>query len=475
MKKRILALIVAIVVIAASLSACGGSSGGGASSAEAKEETKEESKAEESKAEEPKEEAKEEAPAEDKILIRMIDSLASETRTNAIQAIIDKYMEENPNIEVELISPPTEGADTKIQNMLNSDEQLDIFDTGNQFIAAINNGWVAPLNDYMKDWDEYATLSDAAKGRMTCLSTDGETMYCIPYGIYQRLLFYRTDLLGDAGVTVPELWTYDDWYNIGKQVTDPSKGIYGVGFRGGTRGFNVYDNILLTFIGDDLCENENYRGFLKDGTSIYRTQEAKDALEFYKKVYEECSPQDSIAWGFTEMVQGFMSGQCGTILQDNDVIQSCEDGLDDSVWAVANYPIGPSGYGSQPTGYGGWALTEKCEHKEEAVKFMEYLSSAENNGAFCRQTGLIPIHTTTIEQDDYFSSGHYSVFNQMDATGKYRVYTSLGLGYSDLVTIDDTRDEYLQKYLQGEVSAEDLLDNWATPWEEAYKERGQLW
>ncbi len=269
MKKRILALIVAIVVIAASLSACGGSSGGGASSAEAKEETKEESKAEESKAEEPKEEAKEEAPAEDKILIRMIDSLASETRTNAIQAIIDKYMEENPNIEVELISPPTEGADTKIQNMLNSDEQLDIFDTGNQFIAAINNGWVAPLNDYMKDWDEFATLSDAAKGRMTCLSTDGETMYCIPYGIYQRLLFYRTDLLGDAGVTVPELWTYDDWYNIGKQVTDPSKGIYGVGFRGGTRGFNVYDNILLTFIGDDLCENENYRGFLKDGTSYY--------------------------------------------------------------------------------------------------------------------------------------------------------------------------------------------------------------
>ena len=466
MKKRVIAIIAALAVIAASLAGCGG--GGGAA------ESKTDAAPAESTAEAPAESKAEEPSSGEKILIRMIDSLASETRTAAIQAIIDKYMEENPNIEIELISPPTEGADTKIQNMLNSDEQLDIFDTGNQFTAAINNGWVAPLNDYMKDWDEYATLSDAAKGRMTCLSQDGETMYCIPYGIYQRLLFYRTDLLSNAGVEIPELWTYEDWYNIGKQVNDPANGIYGVGFRGGTRGFNVYDNILLTFIGDELCDNENYRGFLQDGTSIYRTPEAKEALEFYKKVYEECSPSDSIAWGFAEMVQGFMSGQCGTILQDNDVIQSCEDGLPDDVWAVANYPIGPSGYGSQPTGYGGWALTEKCEHKDEAVKFMEYLSSAENNGAFCRQTGLIPIHTTTIEQDDYFSSGHYSVFNQMDETGKYRVYTSLGLGYSDLVTNEDTRDEYLQKYLQGEVSAEDLLDTWATPWEEAVKERGIL-
>ena len=34
------------------------------------------------------------------------------------------------------------------------------------------------------------------------------------------------------------------------------------------------------------------------------------ANDNYKKVYEDCSPSDSIAWGFAEMVQGFMSGQC---------------------------------------------------------------------------------------------------------------------------------------------------------------------
>ncbi len=455
MKKSLVSLILVICMIAATLAGCGGaapaSSGGEAAPA-----------------------SESAAPSGEKVLIRMIDSLAADNRTTALNKIIDAYMKENPNVEIELISPPAEGSDAKILNMLNSEEQLDIIDTGNSFSSALNNGWIEPLNDYLKDWDGMNTLSDAAKGRMTCLSQDGKTQYCIPYGIYQRLLFYRTDLFEKAGITAPELWTYDDWYEIGKKLNDPANGIYGIGFRGGSRGSNVYDNILLTFIGDDLCENENYRGFLKDGTSVYRTPEALEALEYYKKVYEDCSPSDSIAWGFAEMVQGFMSGQCAIILQDNDVIQSCESGLDPNVWAVGNYPIGPSGYGSQPTGYGGWALTKKCEHKDEAIKFMEYLSSAENNGAFCEATGLIPIHTTTIEQNSYFSSGHYSVFNQMDETGKYRVFTSWGLGYSDLVETED-RDEYLQKYLKGEVSAEDLLDNWATAWEEAYKERGQLW
>lgn len=414
-------------------------------------------------------------PAEgEKITLRMIDTLPSETRTAAIKKIIGDYEAQNPNVTIELISPPTEGADQKVQQMLMAGEQLDLIDTGNAFQAAINNDWVQPLNQYIKDWDELGTVSTAAKTRMTNFSTDGETMWCIPYGIYQMLLFYRKDLLANAGIEVPATWTWENLMEVCEKVTDPAKGIYGYAFRGGTRGFNCYDYMMLSYLAEnELVDNESYRAFAPDGTVVYRNEKAKKALEDYKKIYTDYSPADSVAWGFTEMVQGFMSGTCALLLQDNDVIQSCESGLDPAVWGVGNIPIGPSGYGTQSCGYGGWAMTKSTKYPEETAKFLMFLSNAENNGYFCRQCGLIPIHTTTIETNPYFSEGAYTVFNDMDKLN-YRIMNNKGINYDIAATFDTDRDEYLQKYLMGEVTADDLLDYWAGQWEKAYADQGKL-
>lgn len=415
------------------------------------------------------------AAADEKITIRMIDSLASENRTAAIQAIIDKYQAANPNVTVELISPPTDGADQKIQQMLLAGEPLDIIDTGNAFQVCLNNGWVQPLNQYIANWDEMGTITGAAKTRMTLYAQGGDEIWLIPYGIYQMLLFYRTDRLAEAGVEVPDVWTWENIYEIATKCTDKAAGKYGWSFRGGARGQSVYDYLMLAHIGDDvLLNNEAYRAFTKDGGIVYRTPEAKTALEFYKKLYTECSPADAIAWGFTEMVQGFMSGTCALLLQDNDVIQSCESGLDRSLWDVGNVPIGPSGSGTQSCGFGGWAMTASCEHPQETADFMMFLSNAENNGYFCEKTGLLPIHTTTIETNDYFSSGVYTVFNEMNELS-YRIYQNLGIGYTLAATFGNDRDEQLQKYMIGELEADDLLNHWAEQWEKAVAEEGELW
>ena len=289
--------------------------------------------------------------SDERITIRMIDSLANETRTAAIQSIIDSYMSENPNVTIELISPPTDGADAKIQQMLMSGEQLDIIDTGNSFQACINNDWVQPLNSYLADWDEFDTLTAEAKSRMTLFAEDGETMWLVPYGIYEKLLFYRYDWFEELGIQPPTTW---------QEIYDSSIKLMNAGYggwatRGGARGYSVFDLLLISYLGSDqLVDNENYTYFTKDGESIFGTQEALEALEFYKKLYTDASPEDSISWGFTEMVQGFMSGSAGILLQDNDVILSLQDGMEEGTWAATVLPAGPSGQGSSPLGYGGW-------------------------------------------------------------------------------------------------------------------------
>lgn len=464
--KKLIALLLALVMVF-SLVACGAKEEAPAKTTETTETTKETTS--ESTAETPVE-------ADGQITLRMIDTLASETRTAAIQEIIDKYEELNPNVTIELITPPTDGADQKVQQMLMAGEPLDIIDTGNQFAQCITNGWVQPLNDYLADWDELGTISTQAASRMTHLDPAGETQWCVPYGIYQRLLFYRKDLLANAGIEVPEVWTWDDVYEIGKAVTDPEAGIYGWAFRGGARGYCVLEELYYaTLTDEDILGNENYTWIGSDGTCIWNNPKAIDTLEFYKSLYTDCSSPDSIAWGFTEMVQGFMSGTVALLLNDNDVIQSCESGLDPEVWGVANVPIGASGYGTQSAGYGGWAMTAHTQYPEQAADFIKFLSNSENNGLFCEKTGLIPIHTTTIEQNEYFSSGSYDVFNQMSELGVYRTFSQEFLAYNEFISWETDRDAAIQSYIMGEVSAEDLAGYFASVVDGAIAANGELW
>ena len=62
--------------------------------------------------------------AGEKVTIRMIESLTSPERTAVLRAIADKFEEENKNVKVEIISPPLEGADQKISQMLMAKQMI---------------------------------------------------------------------------------------------------------------------------------------------------------------------------------------------------------------------------------------------------------------------------------------------------------------------------------------------------------------
>ena len=81
----------------------------------------------------------------------------------------------------------------------------------------------------------------------------------------------------------------------------------------------------------------------KDGRSMYDQPEAIEALEFYKKLYEDGSHPDSIAWGYSEMVEAFYSGVTAMLIQDPEVVATCEEYMEEGTWDVAPLPVGPSG------------------------------------------------------------------------------------------------------------------------------------
>ncbi len=88
--------------------------------------------------------------------------------------------------------------------MLMAKEELDVLEVrefnAKQFSM---NGFIENLKPYTDKWTNYDQLTDIAKRRATWVDN---TPYYIPNGLYQRVLFYRTDWLKEAGLEVPKTW-----------------------------------------------------------------------------------------------------------------------------------------------------------------------------------------------------------------------------------------------------------------------------
>lgn len=390
-----------------------------------------------------------------KVTLRMIESLTSPKRTETLKAIIADFQKVNPNITVDLISPPFDQAVSKITTMLGAKQDLDVIEAGDYYVSdLVNNEYIDPLNTYTDSWKDFATVSGTAKA----VGTVGDKLYFIPNAMFQRQMFYRKDWFEEKGLKVPTTW--QEMYEVGKQLTDPSKNRYGFSFRGGIGAGATSDTMIGVYNADNV--NLNDSKFLKNGKSIYSTPEAKQAMELYIKIYKEASPPDSINWGFAEQVQAFTSGVTAMLLQDTDAIQTIQENMKADTWATAPVLLGPSGKALVATGSAGWAMVHNSKNKPEAWKLIEFLSNPEQNLKLAKSTGVIAIHTTA-SSDPFFQTGPYKTL--LDMTTKADVFVNIksmvypGAGQWGKITMEAD-----QALLFNKAKLDDVLKSWDAFW-----------
>jgi multiple sugar transport system substrate-binding protein len=393
------------------------------------------------------------------ITLRMIESLTSPSRTALIKESIDKFMAENKNIKVELISPPFDQADNKIRTMLAAKQPLDVLEVRDLNVAEfVNNKYVEPLNDYTGSWSDFGTVTAVAKS----VASVKDKLYFIPNGLYQRQLFYRADWLKEAGINTPA--TYEELVNASVKLTDAAKNRYGFSFRGGPGANGVPDAIIQAYNSEKI--NVEDAMFLKDGGTIYSSPEAKTALDLYVKLYKEGSPPDSINWGFQEQVQAFTSGVTAFLLQDPDVIQVLNENMQEGTWATAPMPTGPASKAMISAGGAGWGITSHSENKEAAWKLITFLSSPEENTKLSKSHGTVPIHSSAAE-DEFFQNGPYKTL--LDMTNKPDTFINFKppFEYPANGQWGTVAMESGQAMLLGKTSVEDTLTKWNEYWAKA--------
>lgn len=401
--------------------------------------------------------------ADGSVTLQMVESLTNPARTDLLKGLIADFEKDNPKIKVNLVSPPTEQADQKIQQMLQSGKGVDVLEVRDITVGPFsNNGWLYDLKSDLEKWDGWSDLTDNAQS--ASVAADGKT-YFVPYGFYGLSLFYRTDLVEQAGFDGPP-HSWKDLLEQASAIQDPSKNIYGYAFRGGQNANSNVVAAIEAYTIDDLNVDDAF--LLEDGSTMFSAPEAQEAVDDYFDLFKQASPPSAVSWGYPEMVAGFTNGSTAFLLQDPEVIATVQDSsLGEDQWDTAPLLVGPTGKAAQPLAVAGWGVAESSENKEAAVELIEFLSSKEPATTFAQANSLVPIIASAAD-DEFYRTGPWTSYVTMTENPDTYINVRQPRGVSWWTEWIQKSDQDVQKVLLGDMTTSELLASWDAFWTEKY-------
>ena len=401
--------------------------------------------------------------ADGKVTLQMVESLTNPDRTKLIRSLLDDFQKENPDITVKLVSPPTEQADTTIQQMLQSGKGIDVLEVRDLTVGPFaNNKWLYDMTGDLKSWDGWSALTDNAR---SAAKTDGKTWF-VPYGFYGLSLFYRTDLVSQAGFDKPP-HSWDDLLEQASKIQDPGNNVYGYAFRGGKNGNSNVVAAINSYTIDDLDPTNAF--LLKSGKTVFSSPDAQKAVDTYFDLFKKASPPSAVSWGYPEMVAGFTNGTTGFLLQDPEVIATVSaSNLGKDQWSTAPLLVGPSGKAAQPFATAGWGIAQGSKNKAAAVKLVEFLSSEKPATTFAQKNSLVPI-VTSATKDPFFATGPWASYVTMTKDPETYVTVHQPRGVAWWSEWSQKADQDVQSVLLGNMSTKQLLASWDEYWTAKYK------
>lgn len=398
--------------------------------------------------------------------IQFLDVMPSDKRTELFQSFIAEFEEKNPDIKVKYTSVPFDEAYNKVVAMGASGSLPDIVtcDTGIMTSLAA----AGFLEDISSNFEGLSGKVDMTAATLAAKPTYSyrDKIYAIPDGFLTQGIFVRTDWLEEAGYNVEELrdWTWDEYFEVIKTLTNVQEGRYGIAFRGGANGglrFYEYLGSMLA-VTNAFPEGNN--------KSIYSDPRALACFETFYNLYRDgYAPKDSINWGFTEMVEGFVSSQCATLNQTPEVTQTCKESMQEGIWTVLPQPVNPDAdKNSVVWGYSGaYSIAANSKHKDAAWRFIDWISTPEINLRFCREFGQVPLYKSAL-QDPFFQEGEMKGYVDAlaDPDIQYLQQAS-NLSQWGFFLSDYCKNE-TQKYMSGQQDSKTTMDHLAAWMTEQY-------
>lgn len=315
------------------------------------------------------------AQAEEKEDVTLTIWHQSVVDTDPVKQIIEESVEEyhklHPNVTIEQDGVTGEQYKTKIKTAFAAGEAPDIaymFSGGSFVKPYIDAGYLLPIDEYLSE----ETKEKILPGMIEQGSFDGK-VYALPTITFLANLYCNTQMFEDAGAKIPTTW--DELLDACEKLNAAGYTPILMGEKDRWPGMYWYDILAARTAGNAAIEE----AFADP--SKFNTESFIEAARKLQELVEAGAFNDNMmSMSYDEMVEGFAAGQGAMIFQANWVHPSFmadSAATKDNVTCVP-FPVIEGAAGSITEFSGGttdgYYINANCEHPEEAVAYLEYLS-----------------------------------------------------------------------------------------------------
>ena len=298
-----------------------------------------------------------------------------------VKELLPRFERENPDLQVSLQQIPWSAAHEKLLTAYMGKSTPDISQLGNTWVPEFNAlRALEPLDSWVKASSALAE-SSFFPGIWDTNVIDG-TCYGIPWYVDTRVLFYRKDILAQAGYSaMPTTW--DEWRTALLAIERRAKpGQYAIFLP-----VNEWTQPVIFGLqnGSTLLTDNDTRG-------CFSETPFKEAFHFYLGLFRSgLAPSmgnNEVANVYQEFGRGtfamWITGPWNLGEFRNRLPAELQD-----AWDTAPLP-GPDGPGVSVAGGSSLVLMNASKHKREAWRLLEFLSRPENQARFFALTGDLP-------------------------------------------------------------------------------------
>ncbi len=399
----------------------------------------------------------------EKTTLTFWSEFATPERTEYVERMAKLFEESHPNVKVEVTSLPDKAA-SKILTAYQAGQGPDVFlSSGPAVTDQIGGDYIIPLDKYFDSSSLKNIILPSALDTVREYDATGKgQLYYIPNGISVTTFWLRADWLKEAGYP-NGISTWEDFFDAVVKMTDKSAGKYGLAIRGGAGGAKFLDRMMYSYSGID--------SIFIDGKCTINDPKNVEFVERYLGLYGKCTAEGDLNYGWTELSAAFDSGSAGAIIHNLGSADAHEKAFngDLSKFSSMGMPLNSDGVSMnlmlQP---GGMTISSTCKNPDIAWEFVEFMSQGAPVDEYCQLFGVIPVDQNVLNTSEWIQAKPWyknAAELLLNPTTKfYRSYANLP-GKNKVYT---KMDELSQFVMIGQMSAKEMLDQWAEAYQKAY-------
>jgi sorbitol/mannitol transport system substrate-binding protein len=394
----------------------------------------------------------------------------------ALQKLAPEFQKAYPNIKLNLLVLPENEVRDRIRTDVSTEAgQFDVVTIG-MFEAAdyAQQGWTLDVGTPLQADPGY-DFSDIFPAMVSALSGADGKLYAAPFYGESCMLYYRTDLFGAAGLTMPEKPTWDEVAGFAQQLHNPD-GPYGIALRAlpGWGEFGAPLTATMNAFGG--------RWFDENWKSQLASEKSAAGIKFYTDLLINSGQPSATTSGFTECENLFVQGKTTMWMDATSAADLLGDPKLNPQAANTGFVYPPSEeIGSGWLWAWAFAIEQGTDHQDAALAFVRWATSKEYVQLVASQLGYgsVPsgVRASTYADPGYkeYAKGYadlvLSIIEAQDPT-KCCVdpvpYKGLQfVGVPEFVTLGDNVTKELANVIAGNEKIEDAIkkvDDMANSW-----------